>query len=435
VRPRLRRVLRSRTLACLGGLVALVGALAPLPAGADPESDVEATALDRTATAGHLVALGPDGVRVATASGEKTLAPAALRSVRRLGAAEAPATAPQLRLTLVGGDERYGRFAGPAQDGLSFEDASAGTWTVPFEAVRSIEALPADGNPCADAASRFARPEQGDRIHVRSGDTYAGIVTAATAEGLEIRSDHGETQRASWADLVVAHLDNPLLPAPAPDAVGAEVATSDGGRLLAATYPTLDGDALVVAMRAPAKTTLRVPWHEVRAVRTRDARYALATEVPFTSEFVPFYGDSGSTSRDLESRWHAPRVDRRPGARPCPLRLHGVRYDHGFGVEAKTRITIPLGKAWASFDALVGIDDEGIGSAEGAPIAGNVDARVIGDGKVLWEAKGVKGGEEPRVVGPIDVSNVDSMTLEIDFGQGAQFLDRADWADPVLVRK
>jgi hypothetical protein len=64
-----------------------------------------------------------------------------------------------------------------------------------------------------------------------------------------------------------------------------------------------------------------------------------------------------------------------------------------------------------------------------------VDARVLGDGKTLWEATGVRGGVAPVVVGPLDVSGVDVLVLVVDYGQGRNELDRAVWGSPILVRK
>jgi hypothetical protein len=67
-------------------------------------------------------------------------------------------------------------------------------------------------------------------------------------------------------------------------------------------------------------------------------------------------------------------------------------------------------------------------------LRGDVDAKVLGDEKVLWEAKGVKGGEPARKVGPLDVSGVKVLVLEVDFGAGMNVNDHADWLDPILVR-
>jgi hypothetical protein len=60
---------------------------------------------------------------------------------------------------------------------------------------------------------------------------------------------------------------------------------------------------------------------------------------------------------------------------------------------------------------------------------------VLADGKEVWTSGGsVRGGEPARTVGPLDVSGVKALVLEVDFGQELFVMDRADWADPVLLR-
>ena len=69
------------------------------------------------------------------------------------------------------------------------------------------------------------------------------------------------------------------------------------------------------------------------------------------------------------------------------------------------------------------------------PDAGNVDASVVGDGKVLWERKGVtlKGG--PQQLGPLKIEGVAVLELVVDFGKNGANVDLASWVNPILVRK
>ena len=132
-------------------------------------------------------------------------------------------------------------------------------------------------------------------------------------------------------------------------------------------------------------------------------------------------------------RWVGLRVNRRSGG--GPLRLGGARYRFGFGANSHSRIELPLDGAYKSFRAAFGIDDSVLLKSTSEKDRGNVDARVLGDGKVLWEAKGVEAGQKPRTVGPLDVSGVKTLVLEFDFGKHGATFDRGNWVDPVLVRK
>ena len=131
-------------------------------------------------------------------------------------------------------------------------------------------------------------------------------------------------------------------------------------------------------------------------------------------------------------RYFGTRVDRRVSG--CPLRVGGETFRHGFGVHSHTLITIPIAGRYASFRTSFGIDDEVLDKDAEGGRKGDVDARVLGDGKALWAAKGIQGGAKPRRVGPLDVRGVETLVLEVGFGKELYTLDRADWGDPILVK-
>ena len=130
--------------------------------------------------------------------------------------------------------------------------------------------------------------------------------------------------------------------------------------------------------------------------------------------------------------WFDTRADRTPHG--CPLRVAGSSFRHGLAVHSKSVVKIPLKKGFARFEARFGIDDETLAAAEN--VRGDVTARVTTDGREVWTsgASHVKSGEAARIVGPIDVTGVEMLALEVEFGDGMEVNDRADWGDPVLVR-
>ncbi|HKD99447.1 MAG TPA: NPCBM/NEW2 domain-containing protein, partial [Planctomycetota bacterium] len=85
---------------------------------------------------------------------------------------------------------------------------------------------------------------------------------------------------------------------------------------------------------------------------------------------------------------------------------------------------------FAAFSASVGIDDETLE----LPRRGSVVFRVQGDGKTLWESSVVRSGERAIAVPDLDLRGVQRMTLEVDFAEGTDVADRADWCDPILLR-
>ena len=97
----------------------------------------------------------------------------------------------------------------------------------------------------------------------------------------------------------------------------------------------------------------------------------------------------------------------------------------------------PTGAMYVVLEGAVdlSIDDEVFDEEGAGEKRGNLEARVLGDGKVLWKASDARAGQPALRVGPLDVSGVKQLVLEVDFGKELMMLDRADWVDPILVRK
>ena len=106
-------------------------------------------------------------------------------------------------------------------------------------------------------------------------------------------------------------------------------------------------------------------------------------------------------------------------------------------MHSTSRVRVTLDGAWSTFEVGIGVDDSVLENATSASegVRGDVGARVLGDDRVLWQTKSVKGGEGVTWTGPLDVSGVKTLTLEVDRGpDGLSTLDRADWVRPLLVR-
>jgi hypothetical protein len=397
-----------------------------------PPSDTRLAArvepLHGEAIEGRLVSLSLESVVLETAGGRRSLATGELVSLRLAPAAAPDTSTPKVSVRLVDGGVLTGTIAGPAQDGVGVDTEAAGVVDVPLEAIRSIESVPAGDDGCSDAAARHPPTEGLDTVHVASGDAYTGIVAEVVHEGLRIEPEHGAARTVAWGDLVVAHLQNP--DAPPPTGVHAEVVTVDGD-VFVATKASASEDGTFVAVRSPALgREVRIPAAAVHEVAFSGGRFARVSSLAFTEEWSAYYGDD-SMITEFERRWYGARRDRRPFS-GCPLRVGGTTYRHGIGVHPRSRITIPLKKSWSAFRARFGIDDEVLAHP---PPHGDVDARVLVDGRVAWEAKGVKGGEALRDTGMLDVSDAETLVLEVDFGGALFALDHADWIEPILVRR
>lgn len=225
---------------------------------------------------------------------------------------------------------------------------------------------------------------------------------------------------------------------PQPGGLRVEIELADGTRLVAAEPPHTDGNDLVVRLRSLPTTTLRIARGAIRALRSSGGAFVYATELPFTSVVETPTRDHADVGVDeiLAHLWRT-RVDRRAGGRP--LTVGGIRYRRGFAVHSTSRVTVRLDGAFTELRTGIGIDDEVLAlprsSGEVATTHGEVGARILGDGRVLWEAEAIRGGEGLTRVGPLDVRGVQTLVLEVTLGpDGLPTLDRADWTDPLLVR-
>jgi len=110
-----------------------------------------------------------------------------------------------------------------------------------------------------------------------------------------------------------------------------------------------------------------------------------------------------------------------------PIVLYDNRaYDRGISVHSKTQIYYRLGGDYQRFTARFGLLKPG-----GA--LGNVTARVLGDGEVLFEQENITPATGTIDI-DIDIQGVDRIVLEVDFGQGQNVGDRAAWTNPLLIR-
>lgn len=331
-----------------------------------------------------------------------------------------------VRVVLRGGETIRGVLEGASADEVTVKPPDLAAIRLPLDTIRRIEAEAPDRARC-DEPSRAHPPRSGsDVAWLRSGDSFAGTVAEAGEKTVALEGPAGK-RTIPWTDLVVLHLDEPELPAA--KGATAEVETVGGSTLLGETA-TGTADGFAITLRSGPKVV--VPKEALVAVRYAGGAFDLVGSLPWTETREEFRPDPAED--DVKRTWWAARADRtRDG---CPLRVAGVPWRHGIAVVAKSTLTIPLGKRYATFRAGFGIDDEVFevrGRAKGAN--GDVTARVLVDGKEAWSSKGsVKGGEPARTVGPLDVTGASELVLEVGFGGQMNMLDRADWVEPLLLR-
>jgi len=105
----------------------------------------------------------------------------------------------------------------------------------------------------------------------------------------------------------------------------------------------------------------------------------------------------------------------------APIQIGGIKFEHGVGTHAYSRMLIDLHGQATSFTAQVGLDD---GAYKYATIA----FFVLGDKKLLWESGPVKRGEKARPIN-IDLTGVNQLGLLVTVVREDISENYADWAE------
>ena len=108
------------------------------------------------------------------------------------------------------------------------------------------------------------------------------------------------------------------------------------------------------------------------------------------------------------------------------LSIAGRHFEKGIGMPTNSEIEFELNGTYASFAALVGIDDEHNNKES------IVEFFVLGDGKELWRSGGMKKADGARAV-KVDVKDVRRLMLRVRReGEGGRI--HADWGDARLTK-
>lgn len=108
------------------------------------------------------------------------------------------------------------------------------------------------------------------------------------------------------------------------------------------------------------------------------------------------------------------------------LNLGGRSFEKGICVHSRTKLVYVINGEFEKLAATIGIDDS-------VRPLGNVEFRVLGDGKVLWESGIVTGADPPKDI-VVPLSGVTEVTLIVDFGKALDLGDHAVWGNARLIR-
>jgi hypothetical protein len=186
-----------------------------------------------------------------------------------------------------------------------------------------------------------------------------------------------------------------------------------GGERLTGRWVKLTPDVLTVRLDwgaeldVPVLSLSRIEVKNGKLVYLSDLKPSEARQTPYLDGARPFKSDLSVSGR--------------------PLRIGGRTFRRGLGTHSKTDLTYTLDGGYGSFEAVLGIDDT-VGAQ------GSVVYRVFGDEKLLFESPVLRGGDVPIEM-KVDVKRVLILRLEVDYADGGDVADHANWGDARLLRQ
>ncbi len=107
------------------------------------------------------------------------------------------------------------------------------------------------------------------------------------------------------------------------------------------------------------------------------------------------------------------------------IKLNGVSYAHGLGVNSFAGVEYNLGGVCSRFQATIGVDDE-VGTE------GTVIFDVYADGTRIFKSSVMAGGSPAQHI-DLDVTGVRRLTLGVDDADDGNSYDHGDWANALVI--
>ncbi|HEX8325086.1 MAG TPA: NPCBM/NEW2 domain-containing protein [Tepidisphaeraceae bacterium] len=242
------------------------------------------------------------------------------------------------------------------------------------------------------------------------------IAVRGVAEGVEdkaLRFKFGDQTRSiALARLVGVVFARPVTAADAPAAAPQQAFVLASGNALPGTWTSIDDKS--VGLTTTWGQALTLPRRDVTRIAFRNGRVlSLSDLTPARVEQTPYF--------DRLLGW---KIDRALDDKP--LQLTDGPVARGLAVHARTQLTYALNGQFVQFRSRVGFQQP-------AGRSGDAVVRVTADGRTLFEKPRAKGTDAPFDV-TVDVSGVQSLTLDVDFGQDQDVGDRVVWANARLLR-
>ncbi len=332
-------------------------------------------------------------------------------------AASMPAAEPQgpAKMIVYGRDktELRGELVSLDDETISLKTAWAGEVKLALTNVRGFT-CPAAGTSGhrQQFDARLAAPLAEDAAFILGREKDISEVTGVAhgvSEGKLRFTYEGEERSINVARLVgIVYAKSPRKTG---EAKPYQIAHLVSGDLLAGVWRKANDERLEFET---ASGNVSLPRSAVARIVCRNGKVTYLSDLdPVGVEETPYFGRLMNYRRDQSLDCQ-------------PLKLKGKAYTKGLAVHSRCVLTYALDCEYENFKATVGFDE----SSQGR---GRVACRLLGDGRELFAAPDLAAAAEPANVA-VSLTGVKQLTLEVDYGEGEDTLDRVLWADARLFR-
>lgn len=393
-------------------------------AGWEQQPELEITRLDGQIQTGRLIHFAPDEISLRTDQGAFSLGWSEVLSVRPIGEdannSQSPVRFP-LWFDLADGSSFAGEISSADEGGFVVRTSIAGPAQLDPAAIRSIRVHSADEAAREKLAEIFHEYDNRSNGTATVSNKLEDVALVARGEEVIVlrgRIVKIEQERVlfEWngrrRSLPWSRLGGLVLARSAVRSASCLVRLC-GGDVFAGRI--VGGSERTVLLRSSLfEHDVELPFASVKRIDCRSERLVFLSDLqPSRYEFEPFFDKKWeyATDQTLSGR---------------PIRLSGQTIARGLVMHSRAGLTYRLEGRFEQFAAVAGIVDE-------MDRRGCVAMRVLGDGRVLWEADGLRGGAPPREV-ITSVAGVRELTLVVDYDEELDLSDHAAWGLARLIR-
>ena len=386
--------------------VAVALAAAALPAQRGPQLELDLRS-GRKVLAEQLIGSPADGYRVRAGGRTEQVAHKDLVAIR-IG----PANAPELlQVELVGGDRLYGAIAGGDAngDGLELLSPVLGKVAVPIDRLVSVV------QPGVHPGDQEVPDGVDEALFVptsRGFDLIAGTLFRFGPQGVQFQTEGREP--AQWytpRQFSSLRIRGGLA---RPQRADCTLLTRSADRL-GVTLQRCTEDGVVVELETGRPVTLR--WLDLACL-------VFAGDVVHLSDLEPKEVVERGFAGEPVLTWQRDR-----SVTGAELLVQRRAWGRGLGVHSMCRLTYVVPDGATHLRTAVAFDD----SVAELPLRAHAVARLLRNDRVVFEVEDLAPGQPPRDAGLQVVEPGDTITLEVDFGEGRDLGDRVDWLLPLFL--